>query len=128
MELVVARQSPAGQIGVGVFLVDLGCLGVKNAYGVIVESDAAYSDLLGRMLGGRPMLNIELNQVARIVRDAIAYEGISASHPTGTTSRRVSSWKAPILTLARNQRQWAGMASLSTSPDRTTTCGTSYRC
>src|SRR5712692_6543325 len=45
-QIVVARQAPTGKIAAGVFLVDLACLGVKNAFAKVFPSRAAYQQEL----------------------------------------------------------------------------------
>lgn len=71
-QILVARRGPAGQIGVGAFVVDLGCLGVKNAFGYQVDA-AEYRDLLRDMKSRQKMVKADLNLVAKILREAIAY-------------------------------------------------------
>ena len=51
IQVMIARKSEQGQIVVGVFLVDLGCLGVKNAYARPVTAPD-YSELSTRVPGG----------------------------------------------------------------------------
>ena len=46
--VVVARRTPSGQLACGVFLVDVFCLGVKNAFWQIVTSQS-YENLLERL-------------------------------------------------------------------------------
>lgn len=74
MEILVARRSPLGQIGCGMFLVDLGCLGVKNAFGRVFESEANYRHgLRNEFMEMRPRVHGDLNLAAKIIREAIAY-------------------------------------------------------
>src|SRR5262245_20314842 len=50
VQVVVARRSSGDEVAAGVFLVDLGCLGVKDAFARLFESPAAYErDLRQRL-------------------------------------------------------------------------------
>lgn len=74
VQIVVARKSPAGSVAAGVFLVDLGCLGVKSAFPTLLYSFAEYDERLRRQLmATQPLMNADLNLAARIIREAIAY-------------------------------------------------------
>jgi hypothetical protein len=72
IQVMVARRGPDGQIGVGAFVVDLGCLGVKNAYGYQINP-IEYRDQLKEMKSNQKMVKADLNLVAKILREAIAY-------------------------------------------------------
>jgi hypothetical protein len=71
-QALVARRGPAGQVAIGVFLIDLGCLGVKDAYGRVVDA-ADYRQRLAGMRSRQEMVQADLNLVAKIIREAIAY-------------------------------------------------------
>jgi hypothetical protein len=71
-QILVARRGPAGQVGVGAFVVDLGCLGVKNAFGYQIDP-AEYRDLLRDMRSRQKMVKVDLTLVAKILHEAIAY-------------------------------------------------------
>ncbi len=73
-QLCVARRSPLGEIAAGIFLVDLACLGVKNAYATIFHSESAYrKELLSRLSMHQSMVTCELDLVAKIVAEAVNY-------------------------------------------------------
>jgi hypothetical protein len=72
-QILVARRSRQRQIAVGVFLVDLGCLGVKSAFGTLVSSRREYRQLRDGMRANQDMVKADLSLVAKIVREAIAY-------------------------------------------------------
>ena len=72
-QILVARRSPSGQIATGTFLVDLGCLGVKSAFGRLFDSRREYEELRNGMMSRQNMIKADLNLVAKIVREAIAY-------------------------------------------------------
>lgn len=74
VQILVARRSPQGQIAAGVFLVDLGCLGVKNAFGRVYETQGEYAaELRNDMLSSQAMVPADLNLAAKIIREAVAY-------------------------------------------------------
>lgn len=74
IEVLVTRRSPLGQIACGVFLVDLGCLGVKNAFGRVFDSEAEYRhELRDGFAERQPRVRGDLNLAAKIIREAIAY-------------------------------------------------------
>ena len=73
VQILVARRSPWGQIAIGTFLVDLGCLGVKSAFGRVFNSRREYRELRDQMMADQNMIEADLNLAARIVREAIAY-------------------------------------------------------
>ena len=74
VQILVARQSEQGQIVVGVFLVDLACLGVKNAYARPISSYQEYQELRQGMTENQSMLPThDLNLVAKIIEEGIAY-------------------------------------------------------
>jgi hypothetical protein len=71
-QILVARRSSSGQIAVGTFLVDLGCLGVKSAFGGL-PTPREYRQLRDGMTARQAMIKADLNLVAKIVREALAY-------------------------------------------------------
>lgn len=74
IQIIVARESPDGEVAVGVFLVDLGCLGVKNAYAKLLSYRDEYQDLVREPTTARqPMAPMHLNLAAKIVREGIEY-------------------------------------------------------
>ena len=73
IQILVARQSNLGQIAAGVFLVDLKCLGVKNAYARLLDSHHEYQELRQDMMSGQTLIPAELDLVAKIIEAGIAY-------------------------------------------------------
>ena len=74
IQILVARRSPSGQIATGTFLVDLGCLGVKSAFASLFDTRREYRQKLrARMTSQQKMIKADVNLVAKIVREAIAY-------------------------------------------------------
>ena len=80
-QILVARRSPQGQIAVGLFLVDLGCLGVKSGFGRILDARREYRELRGGVKANQVMIKADVNLVAKIIREAIAYAGELGFHP-----------------------------------------------
>ena len=73
-QICVARRSPIGYIAAGIYLVDLGCLGVKNAYATVFSSEAEYRrELVARLESGQAMRTADLNLAAKIIEEAITY-------------------------------------------------------
>ena len=73
VQILVARRGPQGQIAAGVFLVDLGCLGVKNAHSYISESGHEHKQIREQMKSRQRLSSANLNLVAKIIREGIAY-------------------------------------------------------
>ena len=74
VQILVARRSPSGQIATGMFLVDLGCLGVKSAFASLFDTRREYRrKLRATITSQQDMIKADLNLVAKIVREAIAY-------------------------------------------------------
>jgi len=74
VQILVARRSPSGQIAAGTFLVDLGCLGVKTAFASLFDTRREYEQKLrARITSQQEMIKAEVNLVAKIIREAIAY-------------------------------------------------------
>ena len=71
-QILVARRSSSRQIAVGSFLVDLGCLGVKSAFGAL-PTQREYRQLRDGMTARQSMVKADLNLVSKIIREAIAY-------------------------------------------------------
>jgi hypothetical protein len=73
VQILVARRSPAGEIAIGAFLVDLGCLGVKSAFGRLTDLKG-YREVRDGMRSRQDMVKIDdLNLAAKIIREGIAY-------------------------------------------------------
>ncbi len=72
IQILIARRGPLGQIGVGTFLVDLGCLGVKDAFGYQLDP-VEYDRLRKQMKSQQKMISANLNLAAKIIREGMAY-------------------------------------------------------
>jgi len=53
--------------------VDLGCLGVKSAFGRVFNTLREYRELRDGMMGRQDMVQADINLVAKIIREAITY-------------------------------------------------------
>ena len=72
--LVVARQSAAGDVAMAHFLVDLACLGLKNGMVQVFPSEADYrGDYLPTLLETQALEACELDLAAKILHEAVAY-------------------------------------------------------
>ncbi len=72
-QAIVARRSPDGEIAAGVFLIDLACLGVKNAFASVFDTLAEYDELRQGIESNQKMVRADLNLVAKVIREALAY-------------------------------------------------------
>jgi hypothetical protein len=70
--LVLARQEPEGGLSYAVFLVDVYCLGVKNAFWR-AGSPGDFRDLIRQMEQGQRMGPISPSCLAKIVKGAVEY-------------------------------------------------------
>jgi hypothetical protein len=73
VQILVSRRSPAGQVAAGAFLVDLGCLGVKAAFGRMLDSMKEYKEVQGQMSERQKLIKADPNLAAKIIREATAY-------------------------------------------------------
>jgi hypothetical protein len=74
VQILIARRSAEGEIGVAAILVDLGCLGVKDAFTHVLDSQREYEVALrGAMTSRLPMSEVSIDLAARIIREAVAY-------------------------------------------------------
>lgn len=73
VQILVSRRSPIGQVAVGAFLVDLGCLGVKAAFGRLLDTGREYKEMRSDVESRQAMIKADLNLAAKIIREANAY-------------------------------------------------------
>ena len=72
--VVVARRSSGGTIVAAMFLVDRCCLGVKNAFSEVFANAGEYDTRFrARFIRGEPMVLIELDLAAKIVRTSVSF-------------------------------------------------------
>jgi hypothetical protein len=73
VQILIARSSPAGEIAAAVVLMDLGSLGVKNAFANYFPLQRDYEELRESLRGRQPMVRADFNLVAKIIREGINY-------------------------------------------------------
>ena len=71
--VVIARKSPGGDVAVGVFLVDLAWLGVKNALTNLFSEDVYYGEFRTRVMESQPLEDCDLDLAAKVVDEAVKY-------------------------------------------------------
>lgn len=71
-QILVARQSGDAVAAAG-FIVDLGCLGVKDALYRVFESEWEYAEFREMYSRMQPMEPSDLDLVAKIIREGLAY-------------------------------------------------------
>jgi len=72
-QILIARNAPGGRIAVGSFIVDLGCLGVKNALSHVFESEGEYRALRNQITTRQSMVPCTLDLAAKVIEKAITY-------------------------------------------------------
>lgn len=70
--VVISRNLPDGSIAMGVFLVDVFCLGVKNAFFTMC-SELKYQDAIGRIGSHQGLESVEPSYARKLVEDAVEY-------------------------------------------------------
>jgi hypothetical protein len=71
-QVIVSRMAGSGLVAAGVFLVDIFCLGVKNAFPML-QPRAKYEHYIGMTKQQSPLVQIEPAYAKKLVEDAIAY-------------------------------------------------------
>lgn len=75
-QILVARQSPRGQVATGAFVVDLACLGVKNAFAALFPSARGYRrEMRSGITDKQEMVTCDLNLAAKVIETAVDYAG-----------------------------------------------------
>jgi hypothetical protein len=73
-QVIVSRRAPNGYIGTAAFVVDLGCLGIKNALAAGFANDSTYRmDYRNELMMSQPMVKCDLDLAAKVVEEAINY-------------------------------------------------------
>ncbi len=73
IQLIVTRRSDAGEFASAIFLVDLGCLGVKNAHTMRFTDEADYRAWLETVPSKAALEPIPFDLAAKIVQTGIDY-------------------------------------------------------
>ena len=69
---IIARRLPDGRIAAGVFLVDIYCLGVKNAF-LMVQSSFEFEDTIATRFDANDLKPVEPAYARKLIDDSIAY-------------------------------------------------------
>lgn len=72
-QILVARRAASGQVAYAMFLVDLGCLGIKNADAGLVASTPEYEKVREVMMASQMLVRCSLDLAAKVVHEAIGY-------------------------------------------------------
>jgi hypothetical protein len=73
VQILIARDSPEGGIAAAGILVDLGCLGVKNALSNVFPTAGEYEQFRRTYTSIQPMMKADLDLAAKVIREGIAY-------------------------------------------------------
>jgi len=71
--ILIARRSPSGEVAMGCFLVDLACLGVKDAMSRRFSSEDEYEDFRAHLEQRQALEDCDLDLAARVVDEATRY-------------------------------------------------------
>ena len=86
-QILVVRKGPGGLYAVAAALVDQACLGVKTAFGRVVDK-RDYRLLRSRMAANQVLIKSDINLAAKIIRESVAYAhsfGINPDPDIGQT-------------------------------------------
>jgi len=73
-QILIARQAPTGDVSAGVFLVDLGCLGLKN--GFLSRFSSAYeyrSTLQAKLMEREELISCNIALAAKVLEEAVRF-------------------------------------------------------
>ena len=74
VQICIARRAPSGEVAVGMFLMDLACLGAKNAHGTVFRSAAEYrSELRQSLMRHQTLIPCDLDLAAKVVEEGVKY-------------------------------------------------------
>ncbi len=72
-QVMLTRRAPDGRYAVGLFLVDLACLGVKDGYGRIFFTLSEYNRHREQVMASQPLEPCDLDLAAKVIHTAIEY-------------------------------------------------------
>lgn len=73
-QIIVARRAPSGEVAVGIFLMDLACLGAKNAHATVFRSVSEYRrELLASVMQTQNLTPCDLDLAAKVVAEGVKY-------------------------------------------------------
>jgi hypothetical protein len=70
--VVLARTLPSGQVGASFFLVDVWCLGVKDAF-FAINTPQKFADRMAASNEDHPFVNIDPSVARKLLHDAVVY-------------------------------------------------------
>lgn len=74
VQICIARRAASGEVAVGMFLMDLACLGAKNAHGTVFRSAAEYrSELRRDLMRHQTLVPCDLDLAAKVVEEGVKY-------------------------------------------------------
>jgi len=115
--LVIARQEAEGRLIFGVYLADVYCLGVKNAFWS-AGTPGDFKEMLKKMETTQTMVPISPGCLVKILEGAVEYAR-SFGFPPHPDYRHAAMLLKGIDPLARTNSRSAATANLSTSKDPT---------
>ena len=71
---VVGTTLPSGLVGVSFFLVDIWCLGVKDAF-FAINTPQTFADRMAASNEDQPLVDIDPSVARKLLHDAVAYAG-----------------------------------------------------
>jgi hypothetical protein len=72
--VLLARTLPSGLVGVSFFLVDIWCLGVKDAF-FALNTPQTFADRMAASNEDQPLVDIDPSVARKLLHDAVAYAG-----------------------------------------------------
>lgn len=72
-QVIISRDRPGGSVAVGVFLVDIGCLGVKNTIANDNLTTAEYDDFIGKFAQQQTMIPCDSAFAVKLIQTAVEY-------------------------------------------------------
>jgi hypothetical protein len=72
--VILARTLPSGLVGAGFFLVDIWCLGVKDAF-FAINTLQKFADQMAASNEDQPLVDIDPSVARKLLHDAVAYAG-----------------------------------------------------
>jgi hypothetical protein len=96
--VVLARTLPSGQVGASFFLVDVWCLGVKDAF-FLVMPQLAFEERMRESSRDQPVIVIDPSVGRKLLHDAVAYAGSFGLAPSkGFTEAEALFGDTPLAT------------------------------
>jgi hypothetical protein len=80
--VVLARTLPSGLVGASFFLVDVWCLGVKDAFFRVVPNER-FEEQMNASSRKQPVVDIDPSDARKLLHDAVGYAGSFGLAPSG---------------------------------------------